>query len=66
METYCVSPKKNTVNENSIIRKTKQKRLILLSNCPICGKKKLTLIEIKNYTNLMISLKRIKPLTNSY
>ena len=40
METYCVSCKKYTANENSSVRKTKQNRLMLLSNCNICGKKK--------------------------
>ena len=36
---YCVSCKKNTVNENSNVRKTKQNILTLLSNCAICDKK---------------------------
>ena len=31
METYCVNCKKNTANENSSVRKTKQNRLMLLS-----------------------------------
>ena len=39
METYCVSCKKYAVNEHSSFRKTKQNRLMLLSNCAICGKK---------------------------
>ena len=39
METYCVSCKKNTANENSSVRKTKQNRLMILLNCAICGKK---------------------------
>ena len=39
METYCVSCKKNTANENSSVRKTKPNRLILLSNCATCSKK---------------------------
>ena len=39
METYCVSCKRNTVNENSRVRKAKQNRLMLLSNCTLCGKK---------------------------
>ena len=30
MEPYCVSCEKNTVNENSSVRKTKQNRLMLL------------------------------------
>ena len=40
METYFVSYKKNIANENSSVRKTKQNRLIVLSNCAVCGKKK--------------------------
>ena len=39
METYCISCKKYTANENSNVRKTKQNRLMLSSNCAICGKK---------------------------
>ena len=38
METYYVGCKKNTANENSSVWKTKQNRLILLSNYAICGK----------------------------
>ena len=40
METYCVSCKKNTANENSGVRKTDKNRLMLSSNCGACGKKK--------------------------
>ena len=47
METYCVSCKKNTTNENSSVRKTKQNRLTLLSNCAVCGKKNQLLSKIK-------------------
>ena len=62
METCCISCKKNTVNENPSVTKTKQNRLMFLSNCTIYGKKKLTIIlKIKNTTILiifeMISLK---------
>ena len=38
--------KENTANENSIDRKTKQNRLMLLSNCAVCVNKKLTFITI--------------------
>ena len=38
--------KKNTANENSIDRKTKQNRLMLLSNYAVCVNKKLTFITI--------------------
>ena len=40
METYCVSCKIYTENENSNVRKTKHNRLMLLSNYAVCGKKK--------------------------
>ena len=40
METYCVSCKNITPNENSCVRKTKQNKLTLLSNCAICSNKK--------------------------
>ena len=39
METYCVSTKKNTANENLSVRKTKQNILMLLSNYAACGQK---------------------------
>ena len=48
MESYCVSCKKYTENENTNVRKTKQNRLMLLSNCTVCGKKKSTLYKIKS------------------
>ena len=55
METYCISCKENTANKNSNVRKNIQNRLILLSKCVICGKKKLTFIknkEVSNFYNL--------------
>ena len=45
MKTYCVSCKKNTANENSSVRKTKQNILMLVSNCAVCGKKKSRFIK---------------------
>ena len=44
-ETYRVSCKKNTVNENPNIRKIKQNRLMLLSNSAVYGKKKWRFIK---------------------
>ena len=38
METYCISCKKNTGNINSSVRRTRQNRLMLVSNCAFCGK----------------------------
>ena len=45
MGTYCVSCKKHTVKEKSNVRKTKQNRLKLLSNCAVWGKKISTFIK---------------------
>ena len=66
LETYCVNCEKHTANENSSVRKTKQNKLMLLSNCVFCGNKKSTLLKTKNSIILMISLKLMKPLTNIY
>ena len=40
METYCVSCKKYTANGISGVKKTKQNRLMFLSNYAISGKEK--------------------------
>ena len=39
MQTYHVTCKKETASKNSSVRRTKQNRLMLVSNCTICGKK---------------------------
>ena len=54
MKNYYVSCKKYTANKNSSVTKTKQNKLMLLSNCAICGKKKSTFIknqEINSISN---------------
>ena len=51
METYCVSCKKYTGNENSSIRKTRQNRLMHLSNCAVFSKKKSSFIKNKEIHN---------------
>ena len=37
MEIYCISCQKTTANKNSSVRKIKKNRLMLVSNCSICG-----------------------------
>ena len=51
MKTYCFSYKKYTANKNSNVRKTKQNRLMLLSNSAVCDKKKSTFIINKELCN---------------
>ena len=38
---------KYAANENSSLKKNKQNRLMLLSNCAVCGKKKSTFVKKK-------------------
>ena len=51
MGTYCVSCKKYTTNENSSVRKTKHNRLMILSNCAVCGKRKSTFTKSQKVSN---------------
>ena len=58
-ETYCVGCKKYR-SENSIVKKSAQNRLMLLSDCAVCGKKKSTFIKNKNV--LLNIMKKFKDL----
>ena len=51
MEAHCVSYKIYTVNGNSGVRKTKQNRLMILSNCVVCGKNTSTFIKNNELPN---------------
>ena len=53
MLTYCVSCKKNTLNKTSSVRRTKQNKLMLVSNCDICSKKKSMFIKNQEATGLL-------------
>ena len=43
---------KNAANKNSSTRRTKQNRLMLASNCAVCGKKKLRFIKNQEASRL--------------
>ena len=49
MERYCVSCKKDTIDRKTkkMIRKTKQDRLVIISECAFCAKKNLDLLKSK-------------------
>ena len=69
MKTYCVSCKRYTTNENSSVRKTKQNRLMLLSNCAVCGKKKSTFIrnqELHNFNNILNDYFKMNIIINKF
>ena len=52
MEIYCVSCKKNIANKNSSARRTKQSRLMLLSNCAVFSRKKSRFIKNQETSRL--------------
>ena len=64
MGKYCVSCKKNTANKNSIVRRSKQKRLMLATNCTNCGKEKPRFIQNKEASGLLGKLRIRTPLNN--
>ena len=55
METYCVSCK-NTANKNSSVKRTKQNRLMLMSNYAFCDKKKTRFIKNEEASELLSSI----------
>ena len=64
MESYCVSRKKKAPNGNSSVRKIKQNRLTLLSNCTVCGKKKPTFIREPRSNGIKIKQIKIKQMVS--
>ena len=47
----CVRCKKYTANQTSSVTITKQNRLMLLSNCAVCGWKQSTFIKNQELSN---------------
>ena len=52
LETYWVSCKKSTTYKNYLVKRTKQNRLMLASNCSVSGKKKLRFIKYQEAIRL--------------
>ena len=48
MEAYCVRFRKNTANKNLSVRKTRQNRLMFLSNLLFVARKNKLSLKIKN------------------
>ena len=59
METYCISCKKNTANKKFSVKRTKQNRLMLVSDFTICSKKNQVLLKIKKQVDYCTSLSNI-------
>ena len=56
MVTYCLVCKKNMENKDGKMIKTKNGRLMLSSNCAVCGDKKSRFIKEKEAKGLLSNL----------
>ena len=56
MLTYCLVCKKNAENEDAKMVKTKNGRLMLSSNCAVCGNKKSIFIKEQEAKGLLSNL----------
>ena len=63
-DTYCIVDKKKTENLNPEIRQTKNKRYMLRSTCPVCGKIKTRFIKAQEASGLLSMLGIKTPLAN--
>ena len=64
METYCVSCNKTTESKKSSVRWIKKDRITFLSNCVVCGRKKLNFIKNKKFHNFNDLFKLDKVIKN--
>ena len=56
MLSYCLNCKKKTESKHPTIEKIKIGRIMLSSNCPVCGSKKCRFIEQQKVRGLLSSL----------
>ena len=61
MLSYCLKCRKNIESKNPKVVKTKNGRLMVLSNCAVCGSKKTKFIEEQKASELlnMLELKTL-------
>ena len=63
MESYCLKLEKNTENIDPDISSTSNGRVMILSNCPICGSKKSRFIKNQVAKGLLSKLGIKTPLS---
>ena len=63
MKTYCVKCRKDTENIDSKMVRTKNNRLVMQSNCSICGIKKSRFVKEKEAKGLLSNLGIKTPLS---
>ena len=66
MLSYCLKYRKNTESKNPKVIKTKNRRIMLLSNCVVCNGKKSKFIKEKEATGLLSSLGIKAPLNKAF
>ena len=64
MKSYCLKWKKDTENTNPIVSKTSDNRIMILSKCVICGRKKSRFIKNQEAKVLLSNLSIRTPLSN--
>ena len=62
-ETYCLSCRKYTENTNPKIVRNRQNRLMIQSNCAVCGSKKSRFIKEQKAMGLLSNLGIKTPLS---
>ena len=62
-ETYCLVCKKHTENTNPKIVRNRQNRLMIQSNCAICGSKKSRFIKEQKALGILSNLGVKTPLS---
>ena len=60
MLSYCLKCRKNTENKNPRVEKTKTGRIMLSSNCVVCGSKKSRFIKEQEASVLLTGILSIK------
>ena len=63
MKSYCLKCKKDTENINPKISKTSSNRIMVLSKCAICGRKKSRFIKNQEAKGLLSNLGIKTPLS---
>ena len=56
MLSYCLKCRKNTESKNPKVEKTKNGRIMITSNCAVCGSKNLRFIKEQEASGLLSSL----------
>ena len=62
-ETYCLGGKKHTKNTNPEIVRNRQNRVMIQSNCAICGSKKSRFIKEQQAMGILSNLGIKTPLS---